>query len=806
MRLLLLTLLWLVFSNSSVAQTKKADSLRTVLARHPQADTFRVNRLNELASISQKGDSAANMALELAKQLKYPYGQANALFNLAIGKFFAQQRDESHQLLEQALRIAQTSKDKKLQWAIVSFMGFTYQREHDNRELPYLEQALTIAKTSGQKNLMGQSMQKLGSYYQERYEFLSALHWYFQALNFTQQSPGDELGILFKIGTVYQSLTDYDQALVYFQKVLQKVGPPGTDWSIAITLSNIGTCYRQTGRYPQAIAAYQQCIDRLNKTKDNPALLVVEANLADTYERQGNALALPYGQQVAQRAQQKHDIEAFNRISITLGRYYLRTGQADSAIHYAKQGFQLSQQRFQVNKKTYLRDASQVLAGAYAKKKDFATAYTYQNRAIGLKDSLANEDITRKATAAQFSQQMSRQQNQIVLLTKDKLLQTETARRRQLLQKTQADQLAFDLGRKQNQIMLLSKDKQLQTEAAQRKELVRKAEANRLQHQMSEQQEQTRRQGMMLLLSLSVLTLLIGLAVVLYRNNQNKQRANVLLRAQRDQTQQALTELKATQAQLIQKEKMASLGELTAGIAHEIQNPLNFVNNFSEVSTELVDELKEGPFGQLPPSEKSYAEDLLGDLTQNLHKIHPHGQRASSIVKGMLEHSRSGTGEVQPTDINALAEEYLRLAYHGQRAKDKDFTCELVTEFDPIIGQVNVMNQAMGRVLLNLFTNAFYAVRKRQQQAEPDYHPTVTVSTQKTKAGAEIRVSDNGTGIAESVQQKIFQPFFTTKPTGEGTGLGLSLAYDIVTRGHGGALVVESQEGQGTEFIIQLLA
>ncbi len=254
---------------------------------------------------------------------------------------------------------------------------------------------------------------------------------------------------------------------------------------------------------------------------------------------------------------------------------------------------------------------------------------------------------------------------------------------------------------------------------------------------------------------------------------------------------------------------MASLGELTAGIAHEIQNPLNFVNNFSEVSTELVDELKEGPFQKLPDSEKEYAEEILGDLTQNLQKITHHGGRASAIVKGMLEHARTGTGEKRPTDLNALADEYLKIAYHGMRAKDKDgstvrFNADLITDFDSSMGQVEVMPQEIGRVLLNLYNNAFYAVREKQNLALADYQPTVTVRTTQLDGQVEIRVSDNGTGIPESVKAKIFQPFFTTKPTGEGTGLGLSLSYDIVTKGHGGSLSVESREGQGTTFVIQL--
>ena len=276
------------------------------------------------------------------------------------------------------------------------------------------------------------------------------------------------------------------------------------------------------------------------------------------------------------------------------------------------------------------------------------------------------------------------------------------------------------------------------------------------------------------------------------------------LTQQADELRSTLAELKATQAQLVQSEKMASLGELTAGIAHEIQNPLNFVNNFADVSVEMLGELREEQ--ARPQRDPGLEADLLNDINQNLQKIHYHGQRAASIVKGMLEHSRASTGERQPTDINHLTEEYLRLAYQGLRAKDKTFNATLTTDFAPALPPVEAVGADLGRVLLNLFSNAFYAVRQYQRQRpnETTYAPTVTVSTRQVEDMVEIRIRDNGLGIPEAVRNKIFQPFFTTKPAGEGTGLGLSLSYDIVTKGHGGTLTVESQEGQGAEFIIIL--
>jgi signal transduction histidine kinase len=263
----------------------------------------------------------------------------------------------------------------------------------------------------------------------------------------------------------------------------------------------------------------------------------------------------------------------------------------------------------------------------------------------------------------------------------------------------------------------------------------------------------------------------------------------------------SLKELKETQAQLIHSEKMASLGELTAGIAHEIQNPLNFVNNFSEVNKELIDEMKE----EIDKGNFKAAKVIANDIEENEQKVIDHGKRADAIVKGMLQHSRISTGQKEPTDINALADEYLRLSYHGLRAKDKSFNATLETDFDAGIGKINVVTQDIGRVLLNLFNNAFYAVTEKKKQSGDKYDPVVSVSTKKETDKVTITVSDNGIGIPQIIVEKIFQPFFTTKPTGQGTGLGLSLSYDII-KAHGGEIKVESKEGEGAEFVIQLPA
>jgi signal transduction histidine kinase len=281
-------------------------------------------------------------------------------------------------------------------------------------------------------------------------------------------------------------------------------------------------------------------------------------------------------------------------------------------------------------------------------------------------------------------------------------------------------------------------------------------------------------------------------AFLLYRNNRQKQKDKIKI-------EKAYDELKMTQAQLVQREKMASLGELTAGIAHEIQNPLNFVNNFSEINTELLDEVEE----EINNGNLENSRAVLKEVRGNELKINQHGKRADAIIKGMLQHSRSNSGQKEPSDINALAEEYLRLSYHGFRAKENSFNAIIHTELDKQISRITIVSSDLGRVFLNLFNNSFYAMNEKRKQFPEAYQPEFSIQTKMTVNKVEIRLRDNGTGIKQKIQDKIFQPFFTTKPTGQGTGLGLSLTYDII-KAHAGEISVHSEEGEFTEFIILL--
>ncbi len=455
----------------------------------------------------------------------------------------------------------------------------------------------------------------------------------------------------------------------------------------------------------------------------------------------------------SQYAEMAKDAEALEKLarvksSISLGRVgalpsqiKAEVGISDKWLDNTIRAGTKSQPTIQrLTTKRQLRDVTQELSTTFAKQGDYLKAYEYYRQYVSYKDSLASEITSRKLASLTYKQSMQQKESQIQLLKKDRLLEAEASQKQRLI----LSGLAGCVG------------------------------------------------------------LLLFSSVVLVRNNRQKHTANEQLNEQKEELQKALADLKMAQSQLIQSEKMASLGELMAGIAHEIQNPLNFVNNFSELSIELIDELQE-EFGKTPTDQELTA-SLIHDLGQNQQKINQHGRRADAIIKSMLAHSRTSTGEKQPTDLNALTSEFLRLSYHSVKVKHKELQVELVTDFDERLGLVTVVPQEMGRVLLNLFNNAFDAVQDKKQQTPPHYYPQLRISTRKVANQVEIRVRDNGTGIPDAIQAKIFQPFFTTKPTGQGTGLGLSLSYDIITKVHGGEFRVESTPGEATEFTVLLPA
>ncbi|TAE27350.1 MAG: histidine kinase [Cytophagales bacterium] len=603
-------------------------------------------------------------------------------------------------------------------------------------------------------------------------------------------------------------------AMQYAQQGLKLAGRTGDQRGEARILNRIGTIFRLTANYDRSLEAHLQSVEVATANEDSDALARTYNNLGNLYSEQKNSpKAIEYYRQTAHLASQLGNLSLQRIARSNIGSEYAILNRLDSALIYTQIAYQDALRLKAPDRQIELM----ILANIHKRMNRHPQALLYYRQSIPMSVAVKNDrtlsqtylEMAEVFRAVQQTDSAVRYAQKSLKLAQSAAMPTTVQKAGVLLSELYE---GADPRRSLGYLKLASttKDSLVNEEKVKSFQNIEFSEKMRLDDAV--RLEENYRTRITLYLLAAGLGALLLIAAILYRNNRQKQKANRLLQTQRDEiaaqrqkAEQALTELKATQAQLIQKEKLASLGELTAGIAHEIQNPLNFVNNFSEVSTELVDELGE----ELAKGDLDEARSLAHDLRQNLQRINQNGQRASNIVRGMLEHARASTGERQPTNLNTLAEEYLRLAYHGLRAKDKDVNVTMKTEFDTSLVPVNMVGQDMGRVLLNLFNNAFYAVRLRQKQGEAGYVPTVWVRTRSTPNGVHISVCDNGTGMPESVKAKVFQPFFTTKPTGEGTGLGLSLSYDIVTKGHGGTLEVTSVEGAtcegvGTEFVIRL--
>ncbi|MDB5024985.1 MAG: tetratricopeptide repeat protein [Mucilaginibacter sp.] len=709
------------------------------LKEHTQADTLRVNRLNELPNLVTlpvgKLDTMANEALSISRKVHYDQGEVAALITLARVTYRKNNLPRALALMQQAITLAEKIKDKThLSDAYAALSGLNIITGEGKQALAYALKAVAVAQTTPDKRLIARRQISLSGVYANSVgDYTKAMEWALKGEQSAEEANDLEFLALAwsAMGSIYTPIGDQANALIYYKKALaanKKLGNRNLEFNL---LNHIGEMYRLSGNYPEAIKAYQEGLSR-PQTAYNTEL--TESNMADVYVRLGNLpMAFKYAFKSLSSAKQINDTEGEEWIDGILARAYLKSNKPDSAIYYAHIGYQKANHSGTIE---FKRDNSEALTNAYALKRDFANAYKYHILFISYRDSMSSAQVTSQTSLLQYN---------------------------------------YSLARKQAQITALNQDKQAQ------RYLLRGASI--------------------------VLGLIIITAIILLRNNRQKQKANNLLSKQkqmieqeRDKTNKALADLQLTQKQLVQSEKMASLGELTAGIAHEIQNPLNFVNNFSEVCIELLHELTE----EAKSGNHKEVTAIAGDLSRNLEKINHHGKRADFIVKGMLQHSRTGTGERQLTNINVLADEFFKLSYHGLRAKNKSFNAELATHFDPDLPKINAIPQDIGRVMLNLFNNAFYAVNQKQKTAGADYKPEVTVITSAENGQVIIKVKDNGNGIPDSIKDKIMQPFFTTKPTGEGTGLGLSLTYDMVVKGHGGKIDINTKEGEYTEFKVVL--
>jgi signal transduction histidine kinase len=530
---------------------------------------------------------------------------------------------------------------------------------------------------------------------------------------------------------------------------------------------------------------------------------VLYANL-NNYEK-----ALYRHHQAIIRAEESGNIPLQSVINMTMGRMYLNLKKTDSALYRLNKAYEQAMQtgyrRYTGSTllnmgRVYSIMGNKLLANDYYRKSLVASAEHSYFRGVVASNHLLAEYYRQQSRKDSFFYHINAALSEARNLDAPELLLRSYTSLANYYQTTGNNDSAV----KYLRLIIEINDSSLTVKNAQQFQNIDFDEQQRQQEKEAAVKAYKIRLRMYALLGGLGIFLLV--AIILWRNNRTRQRAYSLLIKQKQQTdfqktkvEETLKELKLTQTQLIQSEKMASLGELTAGIAHEIQNPLNFVNNFSEVNTELIDELRQ----EIDKGNYEDVKSLATSISENEQKINHHGKRADAIVKSMLQHSRTSSGKKESTDINALVDEYLRLAYHGMRAKEKSFNITIDSKFDEAIEPINIIPQDIGRVVLNLITNAFYAINEKKKLKIEGYEPRIEVSTKRLADTIAIRVSDNGTGIPQKVMDKIFQPFFTTKPTGQGTGLGLSLSYDII-KTHGGELKVETNENEGTIFVIEL--
>jgi signal transduction histidine kinase/tetratricopeptide (TPR) repeat protein len=739
MKKALVPLVLIVCLTRAYSQEQRIKKIEQDIKTHKQQDTLRVNRLNELQSL-----------------FTLPLSQADSVAKEALSVSRKLHYDEGE--VE----------------SLIALSRVIYRKNDQPKARALLDQSIALAQKLDDKTHLSNAYATMSSFNNLTGESKQGLEYAFKAEAAAQKTQNKALIARRQssISSLYAtSVGDYTKAMEWALKGEKNAEDSNDLNALAGSWSSIATIFTNIGDQPNAIAYYKKALDAnkklgnrnlefnlLNRIGEMYRLTGKYAEAIKAYEEGLEKTQIPYNTELTQSNLADVYVRLNNLpMAFKYGFISLNTAKKINdaegeewidgvlARAYLKSNKPDSaiyyatsgyQKAIHTSTIEFKRDNSEALANAYNAKKDYDNAYKYYRLFISYRDSMSNAEVSNHTNLLQYN---------------------------------------YSLAKKQAQITSLSQEKKMQY--------------------------------YFLAGSLGILVIIGVTGAILYKSNRQKQKANILLsrqkqliEEQRDQTNKALADLQLTQRQLIQSEKMASLGELTAGIAHEIQNPLNFINNFAEVNHEMLDELAD----ELKSDNKDAALALAASIKENEEKIIHHGKRADGIVKGMLQHSRASSNVKELTDINKLADEYLRLAYHGLRAKDKSFNSDLATNFAPELPQINTVPQDIGRVLLNLFTNAFYATQQKKKSGPESYKPVVEVSTSLNGQSIRIKVKDNGIGIPENIRDKILQPFFTTKPTGEGTGLGLSLSYDTVVKGHGGKINIESKDGEGSEFIIDL--
>ena len=634
------------------------------------------------------------------------------------------------------------------------------------------------------------------------------------------------------LGLMYEDQKNWKEALnSYLAAKKAAEGVPAKE-VLSGAYNNLGNAYRELGNTEEAHNAFKEALRLSELAGDKKGIATAQGNLGTIYSLMGNQTeALKSYDEARKRFEDIGSKESASISYLESGSVYFDMKKYTEAQQSLEKALQLSKQ---TGYKEIISKSYRLLSQVDTAQRNYESALINYNAYINYRDSLSNAEAAKQLSEQRLQYEFSKKEDSMRL---QQALIAEQLEKQTLLSKQQQQELklkqaSLDLTQKEKDVQMLrflqtKTELQLTNEQNERKLALAEQEKTLQQSQLEKQTLLATQKEQELLLKdrrleiqkaqrniwIAGAVAFFVFSFIMFRNWRQKQKANRLLQQQnveledqRDKIRKAMAELQQTQIQLIHKEKMASLGELTAGIAHEIRNPLNFVKNFSELNVDLGKELKEEVRKlSLTNQEREYLHSLTNDLLANQEKIVHHGKKAEAIVKNMLQHSGSGSGEKEPTDINALIDECIGLSYHGFRIKHNTFETRIDTELDKTLSQVQVIPQDISRVLLNILNNAFYALNEKKKQLNGSFDPSVLVSTRRHGNYVTITVKDNGTGMSEKVTAKAFQPFFTTKPTGEGTGLGLSLSYDI-TKAHGGQMSVESKEGEGAKFTIELPA
>ena len=669
-------------------------------------------------------------------------------------------------------------------------LGFMLAESNPDSAFVFLDKQILMCREAKYKKGESQALKIYGNALQNKGDFVNSLGYYKNSLSIAESIPDDRLipGILNNIGLVYFNLGNYAEALGNFFEAIKGAENIGNLNVEAAALNNIAMIYFEQGKLEDAKSKYLEMLAIYGELGNQGRMILAYNNIGDVALKQNKPLEALENLKIAHSSSLTLQSPEFMEMTArTLADIYVALDSMDKAEYLYRQSI------------------------AIAKEKGYGVPYSHS--LIGLADLFYRKGSYQEALV--YANEGLEQANKMG----------------QVMQQRNAHELLAKINEKENNYseafnnfkLFKQYNDSINNARGQRLAATLESEFEFSKKTLEFEKASLRQWWLVFSAFIGLFTFLVILFIV-FRNRNKLDKAyqilkvkNIEIETKNEKLENALDQLKSTQLQLIHSEKMASLGELTAGIAHEIQNPLNFVNNFSEVSAELVDEIQEARSerralrqisGTEGMADEELEDEILQDIKQNLEKINHHGNRAGSIVKGMLEHSRTTAGEKVLTDVNALADEYLRLSYHGLRAKDKSFIADYKTDLDPDLPKVNVVPQDIGRVLLNLINNAFQACTNSEffpdsyRDHNSKLKPLVTVSTKNLGDKIEIAVKDNGPGIPDAIKGKIFQPFFTTKPTGQGTGLGLSLSYDIV-KAHGGDLEFETA-GYGTNFKVLL--